>query len=301
MPSRSLFLPAATCAVGLAAGYFLGITEPRVTVADQTPPKSAPAGVTMDNRLGANVWVQTSAEYRACCLQTYRLASERLEQYLVAARPPRPAVVMDLDETVFDNSAFQTALYAKGKEYDLDLWFDYEQHWSSETRAVPGAIEFIQRAEKLGVSVIYISNRHGEYKNASLEALKRLGVSTDGLADRFYPKMKSGSSEKSARREAVAAKYNVLLYFGDNLRDFSEAFAPPKVDPASGVDGLKAAIAQRNKLADEAIVHWGVDWFVLPNPVYGEWDRMCGKDPKAVFPATKLEFGKPGPMNPIER
>ncbi len=297
---RPFFAPAATGAAGLLAGYFLGVAAP--TSANQAPPKAEPAGVTMDMRVGANLWVQTSAEYRACCLQTYRLAAGMLDQYLVATRPPRPAVVMDLDETVFDNSAFQTALYAAGKEYDPALWDDYEKNFPAEVRAVPGAVEFIQRAEKLGVSVVYISNRNEEFRTQDVAALKHLGLSVDGIDGRLFlkPKGKDASSNKAARREAVAAKYNVLLYFGDNLRDFSDSFAPPKVDPASGVDGLKAAIAERNKLADAAAVHWGVDWFVLPNPVYGEWDRMAGKDPKAVFPPTKVAFGK-APSVPVER
>lgn len=298
--SRPLFAPAFACAVGIAAGYFLGVAGP--TSANQAAPKPAPTGVTMDMRVASNLWVQTSAEYRACCLQTYHLAGERLDQYLLATRPNRPAVVMDLDETVFDNSAFQTALYASGKEYEPALWDDYEKNYPSEVRAVPGAVEFIQRAEKLGVAVVYISNRNEEFRAQDIAAIKHLGLSVDGIESRMFlkPKGKDVSSNKAARREAVAAKYNVLLMFGDNLRDFSDAFAPAKVDPASGLDGLKAAIAERNKLADAAAVHWGVDWFVLPNPVYGEWDRMCGKDPKAVFPPTKIEFGKT-PAGPVER
>jgi acid phosphatase len=297
---RPIFFPAVTGLAGLLAGYFLGVAGS--TSANQAPPKAEPAAVTMDMRVASNLWLQTSAEYCACCLQTYRLAGERLEQYLVATRPVRPAVVMDLDETVFDNSAFQTALYATGKEYEPALWDDYEKNYPTEVRAVPGALEFIQRAEKLGVTVVYISNRNEEFRTQDIAAIKHLGLSTEGIEGRLFlkPKGKDVSSNKAARREAVAARYNVLLMFGDNLRDFSDSFAPPKVDPASGLDGLKAAIAERNKLADAAAVHWGVDWFVLPNPVYGEWDRMCGKDPKAVFPPTKIAFGK-SPSVPVER
>src|SRR5262245_18892102 len=38
----------------------------------------------MQARVGANIYLQTSAEYRACCLQIYKVAAERLEA-LVAA------------------------------------------------------------------------------------------------------------------------------------------------------------------------------------------------------------------------
>src|SRR4051812_44367130 len=69
--------------------------------------------------LDANLWLHTSAEYRACCLQTYSLATRQLQKKL--AETPKEGkplgVVMDLDETVLDNSAFQTALYRQGKTY----------------------------------------------------------------------------------------------------------------------------------------------------------------------------------------
>lgn len=302
MSVRVPFVPAATCAVGLWVGYFLGIATPtsQAVQGGLPPPPSPKAAVTMDQRVAANLWLQTSAEYRACCLQTYRVAGDRLEYLVAALRPAKPAIVMDLDETVFDNSAFQTALYSSGKEYTPELWDDYEKNFPGEVRPVPGALEFVQRAEKLGVTPVFISNRSDPLKAGTIASLKHLGIGIEGIEARLFLKPKGASSEKSARREAVAARFNVLMYFGDNLRDFSEAFAAPKVDPAAGLDGIKAAIAERNRLADAAAVHWGGDWFVLPNPVYGEWDRMCGPDPRAVFPPTKLTFGKSTAV-PMER
>ena len=40
--------------------------------------------------LYADLWVQTSAEYVACCLQTYQLASEHLEHEMARLRARRP-------------------------------------------------------------------------------------------------------------------------------------------------------------------------------------------------------------------
>jgi len=107
---------------------------------------------------------------------------------------------------------------------------------------------------------------------------------------RLYLNPADGSSDKSARREAVAARYNVLLYFGDNLRDFSETFANKNFLPKDPTqEDYQKAIARRAAAADDARVHWGIDWFVLPNPVYGEWDRLTGKDPKAVLHPTTMK------------
>jgi 5'-nucleotidase (lipoprotein e(P4) family) len=288
---RPLFAPAGLLTVGLVAGYYLGSTGP-VADATQTPLTARPTGLNMQDRLGGNYWLQTSAEYQACCLQTYHLAGRRLEQLLAVPNPPpKPAVVLDLDETVFDNSAFQNALYAANLEYTQDLWDIYEKNDPNEVTLIPGAKAFIDRAEKLGVTVIYISNRGDQFRASTIKALERLGLGTAGIESRLLLK-KTVSSDKTGRRAEVESRYNVVLYFGDNLRDFSEVFVAPKVSPSAGPDELRKAIAARQKQADEATAHWGVDWFVLPNPVYGEWDKLAGTDPKAVLPPSKLDLTK---------
>src|SRR4051812_40740452 len=92
--------------IGVGVGLLLGLG-----LAEQT-------GGTPNNpemrALNADLWMQTAAEYRACCLQAYHLARVQLEANLnkqsscdddKAPKPDlKPAVVFDLDETVFDNS-----------------------------------------------------------------------------------------------------------------------------------------------------------------------------------------------------
>src|SRR5262249_14967600 len=86
-------------ALGLLAGYLAGVDSVRLNRQQRS--------------LDADLYLQTSGEFRACCLQTYRLAGERLRTKLAAltTKDPPPAVIMDLDETVLDNSPFQTWLY----------------------------------------------------------------------------------------------------------------------------------------------------------------------------------------------
>jgi acid phosphatase len=64
------------------------------------------------------------------------------------------------------------------------------------------------------------------------------------------------SSDKNPRFKAVQDRYNVLMFVGDNIQDF----------PAT----TQAIRAQGNA----AFEHFGVDWIVLPNPMYGSWERL---------------------------
>ncbi len=178
----------ATGIIGLVFGLKF---SDRPAVADDLP---APRKVNLEsppNRsLDANLWMQISAEYRACCYQAYNIARRRLIEKL-RDEPPHgwakpPAVVLDLDETVLDNSEFQTQLIRNGLGFDSKTWENWEKTGFNQVRLVPGAKHFIQTAKKLGVKVVYITNRSQKLasRDGTLNALELLGVeviSTDVL------------------------------------------------------------------------------------------------------------------------
>src|SRR5947209_16532702 len=101
--------------IGLVVGVLIGYVA-----AQQDGPRLNPS----ERNLDASLWVQTAAEYRACCLQTYGHALRRLQEKL--ARLPKdgppPAVVTDLDATVADNGPYQTWLYEQAKAFDPATW-----------------------------------------------------------------------------------------------------------------------------------------------------------------------------------
>ncbi len=246
-PGRS-FRTICLCCICLVAGLLLGPTGLQLASSRQPAATKAANLLSMQERLGANLYIQTAAEYRACCLQVYGTAERRLEVLLATANPklPMPAVVMDLDETIFDNSAFESFLHENNLDYSNDLWEVYERDYPGEVRLVPGAKEFIAKAEDRGVTVIFISNRFEENRGSTINALGRLGINTKGIAQRLLLKKKNDpSSDKTGRREIVAAQYNVLLVFGDNLRDFSETFVARKLSASDGADAYDKAIASR--------------------------------------------------------
>lgn len=266
----------AALAAGLMLGLGLGSTGTTALGQRETTPRLNPQERTLD----ANLFVQTSAEYVACCLQTYAWASERLRQRLAASPPSErpPAVVMDLDETVLDNAGFQSFLDRESRSYEQAAWDRWEREFPTETRLVPGAKGFIEEAERAGVTVFYISNRTS--REATIAALRHNGLSVDDIGERLL--LRADTSDKTARRKAVEEKHRVLLYVGDNLRDFSEIFATPKLAP-------EEAIAARRTAVERHAYRFGTDWFLLPNPVYGEWQTPLGREPRRFLRPTRME------------
>jgi predicted secreted acid phosphatase len=66
-------------------------------------------------------------------------------------------------------------------------------------------------------------------------------------------------SDKTSRREYLAATHRILLLIGDDLSDFTETGAiPPRA---------------RLRAGEEYKAFWGISWIMLPNPMYGTWER----------------------------
>lgn len=298
---RSQFCLIAVC---LALGWLAAQMFPVGQSGAQRPasPQHGNAPVfPMEARLGANLYLQTSGEYRACCQTIYRCAADRLGVIVAeTGKSEKPlAVVLDLDETVFDNSAFQTFLYRNKLEYTEELWSLYERDYPRDVTLIPGAKEFLARARELGVTPVFLSNRLQANQASTLAALEHLGIKVVDPAKEVFLKVGPKESNKTARREQVAAIYNIVMFLGDNLRDFSEAeFVVPKPPAGADVAWYREEIRRRQENADLAVAHWGRDWFILPNPVYGEWDKLVGPDPLALLHPTTM---KPVEMKPAQK
>ncbi|MDZ4802289.1 MAG: HAD family acid phosphatase [Bryobacteraceae bacterium] len=220
--------------------------------------------------LNAVTWVQHSAEYRAVTMQTYRAAEANLlraladstwtaalEQMQPATALP-PAVILDLDETVLDNSAFQARSTALHTAFTDVTW----GAWVKEARAglIPGAAQFLATAHAHGVAIFYVTNRVCEPGNAgdpTVTVVRRHNLPFD--PKRLLCRTESG--DKSPRRALVAQNYRVLLLVGDDYNDFLIA--------GSSADARNAAIAPYER-------YFGERWFMVPNPTYGSWERAVG-------------------------
>jgi acid phosphatase len=244
-----------------------------------SPSASAPPVVGRET-VNATLWMQRAAEYRIAAEQVYGLATERLTTTIAApgtavveqrgadpatlARLPT-AIIVDLDETVLDNSFYQARRALAGGEFDESSW----DAWVSEgaAPAVPGAVEFLRAASRAGHKVFYVTNRSCPRgtapgagcpsREATLRNLVALGLPDAGAPDALLQRGDrpewSGSS-KVSRRSWVAERYRIVALAGDDLHDFVD----------------RAEYAQRR---EELAPLFGTRWFLLPNAMYGSWER----------------------------
>jgi len=266
------------------------------SLAQPVPSAAAAAGPAADDNLNAVLWVQASAEYRALSEQTFRAAADHLDAALKeknwdalvpdergnAATGLKPAVIMDVDETVLDNSPYQARLVRDGKEFDDISW----DAWVAEKKArpLPGVVDFAKAASARGVTILYLSNRAQHLQAATLANLRSAGmpVADDSVflgLGTFVEGCEQNGSEKNCRRQLAGRKYRVLMQFGDQLGDFVQVIA-------NTPDG-------RAQLGDEYADWFGERWWMLPNPTYGSWEpalfNNAWDQPREARRARKLE------------
>ena len=239
--------------------------------------------LTHDN-MDAIVWLQTSSEYAAVTAGIFATATAAVEEIAKteAGRSHRMAIVMDIDETVLDNSRYQAQLVFDGTTYERETW----DNWIAlrAASAVPGVVDFIRTSQSLGFHVAFITNRACRVrpdtaedcpqKTDTLVNLEEIGVDTQSTklflrgerpSERCRALLSASeradgkwSSDKTSRRECVRLDHDIIMLFGDQLGDFTE-----EQDSRSGESG--------RDIAAEFGEYWGKAWFMLPNPTYGGW------------------------------
>ena len=241
---------------------------PAAAPADGAPPDHHPT-------LTATLWMQGAAEYAALCRQVYASARNAVLAAPTGDNPagdPRPrAVVLDLDETVFDNSRFQALVINGILPPGMNSFLSWAASHPAGIELVPGARDFIDAVRAAGVQVVFVSNRPEKCREATVQTLRRLGIPSDGHGKPtdLGLLLSDGGSDKRPRFRQVEEACRVLAYVGDSLGDFPESFdVPPGALPSSRRDRVEALAGR-----------FGTRWFILPNPVYGDWARGLGKRP----------------------
>ena len=221
--------------------------------------------------LNAVLWMQRSVEYKATALTAFALARIRLDQALAdpnwTAAPREqtgayqslpPAVVLDIDESILDNSRYQAWMVLKDTTFDAKTWNAFVNTLASVP--IPGALEFAKYADGKGVKVFYITNRTAEEEPATRKNLEKFGFPMGGSVDTLLPTRKQPDcgSAKGTRRTFVAKSYRILLNVGDNFADF--------------VDEYRGTEAERLRVMEQHKDRWGREWIMIANPSYGSFE-----------------------------
>lgn len=223
-------------------------------------------------QMGGLLWYQQSAEMVAAYHQAYKYGEMLLDAKLDTVSREKPlAVVLDIDETILDNSPYQSQLVEAGKTYESSTW----KIWTDEARAkvLPGALDFVNFARKNGVEVFYISNRKTDEINSTINNLRQHHFPN---ADTVHVLLRSTTSDKTERRESVGANHKILLFVGDNLTDYSEMFG--NRDEKLGKD-----------LVEENKTELLQNFVILPNPMYGEWEKAIYDNNLGMSTEEKLK------------
>jgi 5'-nucleotidase (lipoprotein e(P4) family) len=171
---------------------------------------SAASAQKVDNehQVGGILWTQTSGEWVALSRQAFAVARLNLDQDLRLNRRNRlkRAVIVDVDETVLDNSPYQAMLVKTRRAYEAKSWNDWCQ--KAQAAAIPGAVEFLRYANSRGVRVFYITNRRESEKQCTARNLKQVGF--PDVSDETVL-VRTDVSSKEPRRQAVAARHRVVL------------------------------------------------------------------------------------------
>lgn len=291
MNPRAAALMLALAAVAGAAGC---ASQPR----EPAPPdggRCAPARPFAEGGERATLWVRQSVEFRAATEIIYQAAGAALAANLadpaVSAETTQttgyedlpPAVVIDIDDTVLDNSAPQARMILAGTcpaEFAA-LW----DAWVAERAApaVPGAAAFIRAARAMKdakgrpVRVFLITNRECvaragtadpcPQQEDTLANLRALGLDAPTLQEDLMLKGERADwpSEKEPRRREVARGHRIVLNVGDDFGDF-----------LPGV--RRQTVAGRARVSCAHRAWWGTRWIQVPNPMYGSWQAALGPD-----------------------
>lgn len=229
-----------------------------MTVAAQTAAVSPSKEAQADNeyQTAAVLWTQSAAEARALRYQAFTFARFVFDRDLKVNRRLRRkrAVVVDIDETVLDNSSYQVELILKHQPYTEATWTAWCER--AEAGALPGAVDFLRYAASRGARIFYVTNRRQNVKEATIRNLKQKGFPD---VDEQTVLVRTDVSTKEPRRKQISQRHRIVLLMGDNLADFSDLFEGKTTEArAAAVD------ATRDK--------FGAQFIMLPNPMYGDWE-----------------------------
>ena len=206
-----------------------------------------------DYLLLATLFQQKAAEKRALSYQAFNMAKLVLDNEMRrAGLTKKLAIVVDIDETVLDNSPFEAKCIIENADYPK-----YWNEWCELANARPlaGSVEFLNYAKSKGAETFYITNRKVKLYDVTVKNLKEKGFP---FADKEHLLMRTDKSDKEPRRNIVKANHEIVLLMGDNLGDFLNIFDNKNIE-------------ERFSLTDSLRNEFGRKFIVLPNPMYGSW------------------------------
>ncbi|MDX2092304.1 MAG: HAD family acid phosphatase [Kofleriaceae bacterium] len=212
----------------------------------------------VDTDLGLT-WYRRSAERRALTAQAYALATSRVEAKVATGVGASWGVVLDIDETTLNNSQYQQERMNLGLGYSPASW----TAWVERKAATPldGVLGFTRRVKELGGKVVFVTNRAAATECApTIANLDAAGIPHDGVFCKTTTSDKNPrfGAVKSGTADASLPPLEIVLFVGDNIQDFPLLTQDVRTQAERAFDGF------------------GRDFVLLPNSMYGSWEKNAG-------------------------
>lgn len=237
-----------------AAALLAACVSSRPGTATAPAPAAATPGARPLVVTSALRWARASAEHRALYLELYRYAGERIDRLSRGAGSDAWGVILDADETVLDNTPYELERAKLDSGYTGASWDAWVRRAAAP--ALPGAAEFIAHVRAIGGRVVIVTNRADALCGDTRENFRALGIVVNAVL--CQP---GKESDKNPRFEAVQQgtaglpPTRVLMWVGDNIQDFPRLTQSVRTAP------------------DSAFAVFGDRYIVLPNAMYGSWER----------------------------
>ncbi len=222
-------------------------------------------------------WTQNSAEYNLITASLYEMAKTNLPNSI--PQNESWVVIMDVDETLLNNSGYNYSRDVAGLSFTPDSWNDWVMQ--ENAGAVPGSKEFVELVLSSGGRIALVTNRERALDDYTWSNLEKLGfpitrsntcimgrneadINSVGLQDIINDKdlRRNQILEGNATdcwlnhpeaQESWNQPFTLVMQVGDNIKDFYQT-------------------TQENVNLTEFLQRQGKDILVLPNAMYGSWD-----------------------------
>lgn len=218
-------------------------------------------------------WQQHSGEYAAYLYQSFNSATDQLENSLAnIPEGKKPAIITDIDDTLIPGTTYFSSMVDTNDSRNIErsrFWWNHQ-----EVTALPGSVDFLQKASGMDIEIFYISGRFNDVKTITLNKLKKLGYPVRDEHHILLQKENNVTlSKEDKRRHIVNMGYYPVMLLGDQLDDLGE------------VD--KGLYPVKKKWVNHHQDKFGTQWFILPNTVYGFWEEAIASDYRTLKPEEK--------------
>ena len=236
-------------------------------------PSTPLAGVKSHTLSNAGIYQTSSKEYPVLSSFVYGQA--------ISALPTRFAngdvVVMDVDETVLDNSTYQKERESAGLGYSSQSWAEWVKR--EEATLVPGVAAFIDEVVARNGKVALITNRNKAldshtWNNLLAQGLPLTTSNTCVVGRTAEDKEAVGQegmvNDKDLRRMQLTQG---KIACSNTSKDVSSTWAVPHTIIMQIGDNIEdvGGVTQESANVELLMPRVGTEIFILPNPMYGSW------------------------------